>query len=190
MIRLFCAIDLPDPLKQRLSLLMGGVPGAKWVAPENLHVTLSFIGEVAEDRMADIDDALARVRAAPFDLTLAGMGSFQRGREVTAIWAGLERSEPLMDLQARVEQSLAREGFPSERRKYSPHVTLARLKGASDARVAAYIAANNLFRAPPFRVEDFVLFSSFLSSSGSIYTPEAEYPLDGRANARSATYAP
>lgn len=179
MIRLFCAVDLPETLKQRLSLLMSGVPGANWVAPENLHVTLRFIGEVPEDRVEEIDDALVRVRVAPFDLALAGVGSFQRGREVTSLWVGIDRNDALMELQSRVEQALSRAGFVGESRRYTPHVTLARLKGAQGARVAAYVAANNLFRAVPFRVEDFVLFSSFLSASGAIYTPEISYPLDG-----------
>lgn len=177
MIRLFVAIVLPEAVKDRLVWLTGGVPGAKWIDRENMHLTLRFIGEVPEDRVADIHHGLSRIRQEPFDVALAGVGYFKQGRKPTVVWAGLDRNEALVQLHDKIEQALQREGLPSDGRRFSPHVTLARLQRASEARVAGFVAQHNLFRAPPFRAESFTLFSSFLSSSRALYTVEAEYPL-------------
>jgi 2'-5' RNA ligase len=177
MIRLFVALVLPETVKDRLALLAGGVPGAKWVDRENMHLTLRFIGEVPEDRIADIHHGLSRIRHEPFDAALSGIGYFKQGRSPTVLWVGLDRNDALLQLHDKIEQALQREGLDPDGRKYSPHITLARLQRAPEARVASYVAEHNLFRAPPFRAESFTLFSSFLSSSGAIYTPEAEYPL-------------
>ena len=178
MIRLFVGIELPDLLQEQLLLLQGGVPNATWTAPENLHLTLRFIGEVPENHMNEIDDVLAEVSVSPFELSLAGVDTFARGREPTTIWAGLDPSESLSLLQSRIDKGLTRAGFPSDEKRYTAHVTLARLHRAVEARVAEYVAAHNLFRAPPFRVEQFSLFSSYLTSSGAVYSVEADYPLD------------
>ena len=177
MIRLFVAIELPADLRERLAFLQAGLPGADWIDPDNFHVTLRFIGEVAEHRLEDIDELLAGIAPAPFDLSLAGVGSFARGREPTSLWVGLDRSAPLMALQSRLHKALTRADFPSDEKRYTPHVTLARLHRAPERDLAAFIAAHNLFRAAPFRVEQFTLFSSERSSSGSIYSAEAEYLL-------------
>ena len=177
MIRLFVAIVLPEAVKERMALLAGGVPGAKWVDRDNMHLTLRFIGDVPEDRMADIHHGLSRVRQPAFDVTLSGIGYFKQGRHPTVLWVGVERNDDLQQLHDKIEQALQREGFDADARRYSPHITLARLQRAPEARVASFVAEHNLFRTPPIRVETFTLFSSFLSSSGSIYTAEAEYPL-------------
>jgi 2'-5' RNA ligase len=177
MIRLFVAVALPESVKDRLALLASGVPGAKWIDRENMHLTLRFIGEVPEDRVADIHHGLSRIRQQPLDVALAGVGYFKQGRHPTVLWAGLDRNDGLLQLHDKVEQALQREGLPSDGRRFSPHVTLARLQRAPEARVAGFVAQHNLFRAPPFRAESFTLFSSFLSSSRAIYTAEAEYSL-------------
>ncbi|HEY4135553.1 MAG TPA: RNA 2',3'-cyclic phosphodiesterase [Alphaproteobacteria bacterium] len=177
MIRLFVGIELPEPLREQLSLLQGGVPNAAWTAPENMHLTLRFIGEVPEGSMGEIDDVLADVSVPPFELSLAGVDTFARGREPTTIWAGLDPSEPLHLLHGRIDKGLARAGFPNDERRYTPHVTLGRLHRAPEMRVAEFVAAHNLFRAPPFGVEQFSLFSSHQASSGTVYTVEADYPL-------------
>lgn len=158
-------------------MLAGGVPGAKWVDRDNMHLTLRFIGEVPEDRLADIHHALSRIRHPAFQVVLSGVDYFKQGRSPTVLWAGVERNDTLLQLHDKVDQALQREGLPSDGRRYSPHITLARLQRAPEGRVAAFVADNNLFRAPPFHADSFTLFSSFLSSSGAIYTAEAEYPL-------------
>src|SRR5207244_9920485 len=117
----------PPELKLRLSLLSTGIPGAKWVDAGNLHLTLRFIGEVGEDVAADIDDALARLRARRFTLQLAGTGVFGGGRP-RALGVGVERQPDLVSLRDKIEQALIRIGLEPEPRKFAPHVTLARLR--------------------------------------------------------------
>ncbi|MCW5730146.1 MAG: RNA 2',3'-cyclic phosphodiesterase [Alphaproteobacteria bacterium] len=177
MIRLFAAIALPDEIRASLAPIMAGIPGAKWTRPENLHLTLRFIGNVDGRLFRDIADSLSHVRGEPFELRLSGVGQFGEGRRVDLVWAGVQASEPLRHLQARIEQRLRAEGLEPEPRKYHPHVTLARLRGAPDRRVADYLAGHGLYRSAPFRVEEFVLFSSFLARDGAIHQAEATYPL-------------
>ena len=177
MIRLFVAIALPDSVKDRIALLNGGIPGAKWTDRDNLHLTLQFIGEMPDDRLADIHHALSRIRQPPFEIAIAGIGHFTQGRFATLLWLGIDRNEALMQLRDKVVQALKRAGVDSDGRRFAPHITMARLQRPPEARLAEYVASHNLFRLPPFPVTSFTLFSSFLSSSRAIYTAEADYPL-------------
>lgn len=183
MLRLFVALALPPELRSELAALAGGIPGAKWVPPENYHLTLRFIGAIENWRAQEVDDALAVVRGNPFDLSLRGLGTFEKAGRIHALWVGVERNEPLAHLQARVETALQRCGLPRERKRFSPHVTIARTDRAPPEKVIAYVQAHNLFRAPPVRVEHFTLFSSRLGKEASVYTPEVEYDLGRRAAA-------
>lgn len=173
MLRLFVGIALPPETKLRLSLIAAGVPGARWVDPGNYHVTLRFIGEVDEALAGDIDEALAHIRAKRFDLALAGVGQF--GDRM--LWAGIEKNPALLHLRDKVESALVRLGLEPETRRYAPHVTLARLKGASEARMQAFIQEHSLFRAEPFAVDRFSLVASYLTKSGAIYEDQADYAL-------------
>ncbi len=177
--RLFVAIPLPEDVRERLGLLAGGVPGARWVDRDNFHLTLRFIGEVDGGWAEDVMSALGGVTAKPFELALAGVGHWGTKERATVIWAGVDKNPGLSHLQSKVESALVRLGLEPEGRKFSPHVTLARLNGSPCARVAKFIADHNLFRLPPFEVTTFTLFSSFLSRGGAIYTPEVEYALLG-----------
>lgn len=176
--RLFVAIALPDSLRGQLSGLCNGLPGARWVAPENLHLTLRFIGEVEGHDAEDIDAALSGVRWPRFPLTLSGVGDFGDERRLRSVWVGVEPSDMLERLQGKVEQAVQRAGQPPEKRKFKPHVTLARFKSHPGDRLQRYFAERSLFRAPPFEVTGFTLYSSYLAHEGAIYSPEAVYPLD------------
>lgn len=175
--RLFVAIDLPWELRERLTMLAGGIPGARWVPSENHHLTLRFIGEMPKHRAEEIDEALAALRAPGFALTLAGIGTFGKGSKPVSLWAGVERNPALEHLQSKIETALQRAGLEPERRRFAPHVTLARLDNVPEAKLAAYVQAHNLFRAQPVRVEHFTLFSSRLGKEQPVYTPEVEYEL-------------
>lgn len=179
MLRLFVALDFPDDIRRRLAGLGGGVPGARWTEAENLHLTLRFIGEVPDDLAGDIDAALADVAAPAFELTLDGVGVFGSGRASRVLWAGVERSEPLVHLQAKIESALVRAGLEPEERRFTPHVTLARLKDASQDRIGRFIAERGLFRAGPFPVDHVTLYRSHLGRTGPVYEAIAEYGLDG-----------
>ena len=178
MLRLFVGIEFPPELKLRLSLLCTGLPGAKWVDPGNLHLTLRFIGNIGEDVAADIDAALARLKARPFMLQLAGTGVFG-GNRPHALWVGAERSPELTHLRDRIEQALIRSGLPPEQRKFAPHVTLARLRDADAVKLGQFLAAHSRFRAEPLPVDRFSLIASFQTKAGSVYEDQADYPLAG-----------
>lgn len=177
MIRLFVALPLPESVRLRLSLLMGGIPGARWVPTENLHLTLRFIGEVDESAADDAAAALDEIRARPFRLTLGGIGEFGHGEKMRALWIGAEREPALVHLRDKVESALVRLGQPPEGRKFVPHVTLARLRQAPADRLAAFIQANQLLRVGPIAVERFVLYSSWRQGEAQLYRAEAEYAL-------------
>jgi 2'-5' RNA ligase len=177
MVRLFVGVGLPEDVRERLSALCSGVPGARWVPPESFHLTLRFIGEVDGGHAEDIYHALSAVRPQRFDLTLSGVGHFESKGEVRQLWVGVERNAELMALRDRIESTLVRIGLEPEGRRFTPHVTLARLKDTPVHRVSAFLAHNALFRAGPIPVDHFTLFSSYLQGTGPIYTPEADYPL-------------
>jgi 2'-5' RNA ligase len=176
MLRLFVGIGFPPELKLRLSLLCSGVPGAKWVDPGNFHLTLRFIGEIGENTAADIDEALSRLRARRFTLQIAGTGFFG-GDKPRSLWAGVERSPELIGLRDKVEQALIRVGLPPEQRKFSPHVTLARLSKPPLDKLRDFLAGHARFRADPLAVGEFSLIASFPTKAGAVYEDQAEYPL-------------
>ena len=175
--RLFVALDLPWPLRERLALLATGIMGARWVPRENLHLTLRFIGEVPNWRAEEVDLALHGVRGRGFPLVVAGVGLFEKGGRVTALWAGVERSPALDHLQAKIETALQRAGLEPERRRYIPHVTLARLDQPANEKITGFVQRNNLFRAEAFSVDRFTLFSSQLGKESPVYTAENDYSL-------------
>lgn len=178
MLRLFVALPLPAALKEQLSVLSGsGIPGAKWVPPENYHLTLRFIGEIESWRAQEVDEALAGIRARPFELSLRGIGTFARGGRIHALWVGAERSEGMAFLQAKVESALQRIGLEPERRRFAPHVTLARTEKSPPEKIITFVQGHNLFRAAPVPVERFTLYSSRLGKDHATYVPEVEYEL-------------
>jgi RNA 2',3'-cyclic 3'-phosphodiesterase len=177
MMRLFVALTLPDVVADGLILLQGGIPGARWSTREQLHLTLRFIGEVDGRDAGAIDDALASIRAPRFTLELKGVGEFG-GKNPRALWAGVRDGAPVEHLQRKVESAVQRVGLPPEERKFSPHVTLARLKGAPRERVITFLSAHALYASGPFEVNAFTLYSSTLTPNGSLYTPERLYRLE------------
>lgn len=175
--RLFVAIDLPWDLREKLVQMSRGLPGARWVPEQNLHLTLRFIGELPSHRGEEIDLALATLRGKRFSLTLCGVGTHSRGGRETALWVGVERNPGLEHLQAKIETALQRAGLPPERRRFQPHVTLARLDGCAEDRLVSYVQSHNLFRAGPVEIDAITLFSSQLGHDASVYTAEEAYAL-------------
>ena len=185
--RLFVGIPLPDDVRARLAELRGGLKGARWVVPENLHLSLRFIGEVAGGEDRDIGHALKTVSARAFDMRLAGLGAFDRRGRVHAVWAGVETSvekgvgkpDALARLQGSVESTLVRSGLDPEHRKFKPHVTLARMKNGSAEETGQFLEAHHGFSAGPFTVDRFTLFESHLGRGGANYVALQDYPLQG-----------
>lgn len=176
--RLFTALEIPRDAALSLSLLRGGLPGARWIDVENYHLTLRFIGDVEGHVADEIANALDRVRRPPFPLTLSGVGAFG-SKKPHAIWAGVAPSPDLNALQAEIERICQRIGVPSDPRKFVPHVTLARLKNSTDIDVARYLSGRGNFSTLPFKVGRFVLMSSRDSVGGGPYIVEEAWPLTG-----------
>ena len=177
MMRLFVAIALPNSVADGLLMLQGGIPGARWSTREQLHLTLRFIGEVDGRDAAAIDDALAAIRSPRFALELKGVGEFG-GRNPRALWAGVRDEGPVVHLQRKIESAVQRAGIAAEERKFSPHITLARLRGAPRDRVITFLSAHALYASGPFEVNGFILYSSTLTPNGSLYRPERSYSLE------------
>ncbi|HEB50303.1 MAG TPA: RNA 2',3'-cyclic phosphodiesterase [Desulfobulbus sp.] len=179
--RLFVAIDLPAGIREQLAVMSCGLPGARWVGSEHLHLTLRFIGEVDGILFQAIREALARVRGDPFAMQLDGVGYFPPRKKPRVVWVGIRENPDLGRLRNRIESSLVRIGLAPERRKFSPHITLARLNRTPASRVGRYLEDHALFRSPEFRVERFRLYSSVLGRNGATHTVEQEYLLSSRA---------
>jgi 2'-5' RNA ligase len=180
--RLFVALDLPADVKTDLARLCHGLPGAKWRNLAQFHLTLRFIGEVDGAQARDIGQALAPIELPAFELALRGVNHFGNRKRPRVLWSGVHETRPVNRLNRRIQRVLAEIGLPPEKRKFRPHVTLAHLNGARMTDVNDFEAAFGGFATRPFRIEAFHLFASFLSSSGAIYTAEADYPLIGAAD--------
>ena len=174
--RLFTAVEIPRDIGQSLAMLRGGLPGARWIDPENYHLTLRFIGDIDDALAGEIALMLGSVARAPFDLRLEGLSSFG-GRKPRAVVAAIASTQALYDLQAEHERLMQRVGLGPEGRKYTPHVTLARLRDSSSRQVADYLATRQPYRTASFPVARFVLYSSRASIGGGPYVVEAAYPL-------------
>ncbi len=177
--RLFVAIEIPPALRSELARLQNGVPGARWVEPENFHLTLRFIGEANNSVARDIDDELSRISAIGFELAIRGVDYFADGAKLNALYAAVANNPALDHLQQKVSTAIARAGIQTDRKRFVPHVTLARFSGRQDAghHLAQFVASHSLWRPAPFDVEHFSLYSSLMRPEGSLYRVEAEYPL-------------
>ena len=178
--RLFIAVDLPDIIKKNLEAMFFGIPGARWVTHDQLHLTVRFIGEVEGNLFHDIKSALEEVGVAPFGLQLKGVGHFPPRGAPRVIWIGLEKSEPLQLLRKKIDTPLLKIGLEPEKRKFSPHITLARLKNTPIQKIANFLSGNGLFSQKPFQVDDFKLYSSSLTPKGAIHRAERVYSLSNR----------
>jgi RNA 2',3'-cyclic 3'-phosphodiesterase len=175
--RLFTGLELPDAVVAQLALMRGGVVGARWLEPSDYHITLRFIGDIDARTARDVEETLGEIRR-PKALARFEELSWFGGEKPRAIVAKVKADPTLMDLQAEHERRLRRLGIEPETRKYTPHVTLARLRGVRQASVASYLAERGALIAGSFSAERFVLYSAREGSGGGPYIVEAAYPLD------------
>jgi 2'-5' RNA ligase len=174
--RLFAAIRPPGPVRAQLLDLMGGVAGARWLADDQLHLTLRFIGEVDRHLARDVDAALSGVHHPRFSIALNGLGDFDRRGEPVTLWAGVTPHEPLRALHQKVDQALVRVGVEPDRRAYMPHITIARLpRGAGPLR--SLLEQSGGVSSTPFPVDEFCLYESRLTPEGPVYSVAERYPL-------------
>ena len=177
--RLFTALEIPTDAALSLSFLRGGLPSARWVDPENYHLTLRFIGDI-EARLADeIVAELDRIDRPGFTIALDGIAAFG-SKKPHSIYAGVTASPDLVELQADIDRLCRRLGVPADNRKFVPHVTVARLRQPKAEEVARYLALRGNFRSTPFRASRFGLFSARESVGGGPYILEEAFPLRSR----------
>lgn len=176
--RLFTALEIPHDVADELEILRGGVEGARWIDRDSLHITLRFIGDVEHPVANELRHTLGSLSGAGFELSLKGMGAFGGGKP-RAIWAGVRRSEALMALQADHEALCRRIGLAPETRQFTPHVTIARMRGGRvlSSDVQAFLARHALYESRTFEVDQFVLLSSRPSKGGGPYVAEEVYGL-------------
>lgn len=174
--RLFTALEIPRNAAMSLSLLRGGLPGARWIDVENYHITLRFIGDVDGRTADEIVERLDRIDRPEFQLRLEGIGSFG-SKKPHSIWAGVSPSPELSALQGEIERICQRIGLPPDPRKFTPHVTLARLKYSRVDDVVQYLVGRGNFQTSTFTVPRFVLLSSRESVGGGPYLTEEVFPL-------------
>lgn len=181
--RLFTALEIPRNAAMSLSLLRGGLPGARWIDVENYHITLRFIGDVDGRTADEIVDRLDRIDRPEFQLNLTGMGFFG-SKKPHSLWAGVTHNPEMYALQAEIERICQRIGLPPDPRKFSPHVTVARMKNARVDDVVHYLEGRGNFLTSPFTVPRFVLLSSRELVGGGPYITEEVFSL------HEAGYAP
>lgn len=177
MIRLFAAVEIPKNIQVYLHSMGRSLHGGRPVPEEQIHITLRFIGEVDGALFHDIRENLREVKSQSFDLGIRGVGHFPPRGKPRVIWAGLKQSDPLARLKKKIDSSLLKCGLPPENRKFSPHVTIARLKNCSMQRVTDFLSGNAFLEFEDFRVDCFHLFSSKLSQKGATHIVEESYPL-------------
>lgn len=180
--RLFTALEIAPDAALALSFLRGGLPSARWIETSDYHLTLRFIGDVEARLANEIASGLDAVEREPFELRLQGVDAFG-SKKPHAIYAAVLPSAPLEALRADIDRVCRRLGLAPDPRKFTPHVTLARLRQPKAADVAHYLAGHGDFRAAPFEVTRFGLFSAKESVGGGPYVLEEAYPLAGEAPA-------
>jgi len=176
--RLFVALPIPDSVAGGLLAMQSGVPGARWQAREQLHLTLRFIGDVDGRDASDLDEVLSGIDAPAFELQLHGVGQFGN-KQPHSLWAAARPHDLLDHLQRKVDTAIRRIGQPQDAHKFTPHVTLGRLRHPDLDKVREWLVTHALATSPEFAVDRFCLYSSKLTSDGSIYRVEQEYPLRG-----------
>ena len=186
-LRTFLAIDLPSDLHkiivQKQERLRRELPQINWVKSQNLHITLKFLGDTPEAKIADLKQVIqeALKGVSPFVLTLRGFGVFPDKRAPRTIWTGIDSDHnALEDLASHVESSVISLGFPEEGKPFRPHLTLARIK--KDHRATGHAIENSGLLNDPFifgrlLVEHVTLFQSELRPTGSVYTNLWAVPL-------------
>lgn len=185
--RLFIAVPLVEPIRHALTALMSPLHDVRWTRDEQLHLTLRFLGDTAEERIDPLVTQLARIRVQPFLLPLEGVGAFPPNAPPRVIWAGIGSGHPrLHQLRQKIDDTLIAAGLDADLRRFHPHVTLARCGEHAGSTVLQWLRARRDFAGPSFRVEAFELFSSELQPNGAVHRLLVRFALTGSPQRFSA----
>jgi 2'-5' RNA ligase len=178
--RCFIALTPPAAVRGAVAELITPLPGVCWTRPQQLHVTLRFLGEVAAETIERVSERLAAIRVEPFILPTEGVGSFPPDAPPRVIWVGVGKGHPrLYQLRQRLDDSLLAAGLDLELRAFHPHVTVARCHGTPAAGIKKWLRENAGFEAAPFRVESFDLYASRPIPPGAEYVLLRRFSLGG-----------
>ena len=179
--RLFSAIGVPDSAAQQLVAFQGGLVDARWIDPADMHVTLAFFGELDRSQANDLAQALSEIEASAFEVRSTGLGVFgaDRPRSIVAL---VEKSPALLALEATHRAICGRLDIALETRRYTPHVTLARLRRTRPDVVAAWLSQQPVFPACRWTAKTFAIYSTRTSRGGGPYVAEFEVPLGAASN--------
>ncbi len=186
-IRCFIAAELPQDLLQEIGRYIRRIAeyssGVRWVKATGIHITLKFLGEINPPAVEQVRDILPDIKqvAGPFDMTIRGSGFFPNRRQPRVIWLGLEHDpeHSLFRLHEWLDRHLADMGFEREKRRFSPHLTIGRIKGQEDLRPVFNFLDEHPFPEKTFRVDRLFFIRSSLQPGGAVYSTIAEYPLKG-----------
>jgi 2'-5' RNA ligase len=171
--RLFVSIELPHSITQRLAELDPHLRGVRWLAPEQMHLTLSFLGNVARDVEEELKKHLSAISWRSFFLPLTGFGAFPGKGRPNVIWIGVGSGHPhLFQLHKRAQEAALAAGLEPDLRAFHPHVTVARCRDVSAEAIRPFLKAHAGFDAGMIHVESFCLNSSELTPAGSVFTRE------------------
>jgi 2'-5' RNA ligase len=176
--RLFVALTLPQPVRDVLARLAEPHSGVTWTRPDQLHVTLRFLGDVPEESIEPMIARLTAVQVAPFLLPIENIGTFPANRPPRILWMGVGSGHPrLFQLRQRLDDALLACGLQLDVRTFHPHVTLARCTENAAPAIAHWLHVHRDVTAPPFRVEAFDLYASELRPTGAVHTLKHRFPL-------------
>jgi len=190
-VRLFVALDLPDQVRHSIAELIAKLQpksrAARWIKPENLHITLKFIGHVGNEKLSPIQSALSSIRATqPVELHFRGMGFFPNEHHPRVFWCGIASSPNLVELAADIDRALVPLGIDAETRPFTPHLTLARFK--SDEGIREVVQTATDMKSTDFGAAtetNFHLYESLLKSTGAQYNRGASFPFVGGSTAQA-----
>ncbi len=174
--RLFTGLEIPEAQTDYLLNLRGSLYGARWIDPENYHITLRFIGDIDRRIARDIENELGVILREPLEITLTDLSVFG-GEKPHAIIASVKPTRALLELQHEHERIMRDLGLPKDPRKFTPHITLARLRGTGVMDVVEYLSSRQAFHVQGFTASSFELYSAKPSTGGGPYVIEASYPL-------------
>ena len=179
-IRTFICIEVPPQIKERIDSLQRALrmnnAQISWVKPSNIHLTIKFLGDVPLSKIDSVRDSLGRAAkgVSQFEIEVSGAGCFPSARNPRVLWVGLsDLPDGLKQLHSNIESELAREGFPREQKRFSPHLTIGRVRSPQNAARTAEDLIAQGFEPETFRAREVIVMRSELNSSGSIYTPQA-----------------
>lgn len=176
--RLFIALEMPPNIANSLNGLCKGIRGAKWINPGHFHLTLCFIGKKSIDLQKEIEDTLGQISEPPIEFRLKGIGYFPPRGPIKMLWAGLDTDPLLYIFQKKLSTCVASLSVDLEKRKFVPHVTLARFKKPpSTIHMTDFLTSHSLFTTEKFTISQFHLYSSHLRQEGAIHIKEASYIL-------------